>query len=171
MLAAEPRLKSLEVLRRLRERGCTGGKSTAYALAKRLRPQAVRPICRFEGVAGEFSQHDFGEVQVAWTAGGRQKVVCFASLLKHSRHAVVTPVADQRVENLVRTLAEHFERFGGLPLMAVFDRPRTIVAQADPRTGAAGLERHVRGGDDPGWAWRRRCAGRTGRISKAAWRT
>lgn len=45
MLAAEPRLKSLEVLRRLRERDCTGGKSTAYALAKRLRPQAVRPSC------------------------------------------------------------------------------------------------------------------------------
>ena len=136
MLAAEPWLKSLEVRRRLRERGYTGGKSAVYALAKRLRPRAVRPICRFEGVAGEFSQHDFGEVQVEWTAGGRQKVVFFASRLKHSRFALVTRVADQRVETLVRTLAEHFERFGGLPLMAVFDRPRTIVVKSDPRSGA-----------------------------------
>ena len=62
MLAAEPRLKSLEVLRRLRERGYAEGKSAVYALARQLRPRAVRPICRFEGVAGGFSQHDFGEV-------------------------------------------------------------------------------------------------------------
>ena len=137
MLAAEPRLKSLEVLRRLRDRGLTGGKSAVYALAKRLRPQAVRTICRFEGVAGEVSQHDFGEVQVEWTAGGRQKVVFFASRLKHSRFALMTWVADQRVETLVRTLAEHFDCLGGLPLMAVFDRPGTIVAKSAPRTGAA----------------------------------
>ena len=49
-------MKSLEVLRRLRERGYSGGKTAVYELVKRLRPQAVRPICRFEGVAGEFSQ-------------------------------------------------------------------------------------------------------------------
>ena len=136
MLAAEPRLKSLEVLRRLRERGYAGGKSALYALAKELRPRAVRPICRFEGVAGEFSQHDFGEVRVEWTGGGRQKVVFFASRLKHSRYALVTRVPNQRVETLVRTLAAHFVQFGGLPLMAVFDRPKTIVTRSDPRTGA-----------------------------------
>ena len=133
MLAAEPQLKTLEVLRRLRERGYAGGKWAVYDLTRRLRPRTVRPVCRFEGLAGEFSQHDFGEVQVRWLGGGQQKVVFFASHMKYSRYALVTPVPDQRVESLVRTLAWHFEQFGGLPLMAVFDRPRTIVIRSDPR--------------------------------------
>ena len=47
----------------------------------------------------------------------------FASRLKHSRYALVTRVADQHGETLVRTLAENLEQFGRLTLMAVFDRP------------------------------------------------
>ena len=136
MLDETPKLKSLEVLRRLRERGYGGGKSAVYELVRQLRRQAVRPICRFEGVAGEFSQHDFGEVWIHWTGGGRTKVRFFASRLKYSRYVLVSCVPNQRVETLVRTLAAHFCQFGGLPLLAVFDRPGTIVTKSDPKTGA-----------------------------------
>ena len=136
MLAETPKLKSLEVLRRLRERGYAGGKSAVYGLVRQLRPQAVRPICRFEGVAGEFSQHDFGEVLIEWSGGGRTRVHFFASRLKYSRYTLVTRVPDQRVETLVRTLAADFARMGGLPLLAVFDRPKTIATRSDPKTGA-----------------------------------
>jgi hypothetical protein len=51
----------------------------------------------------------------------------FASRLKYSRFVAVTLVDDERVETIVRNLARHFVAFGGLPLMAVFDRPKTIV--------------------------------------------
>ena len=135
-MAEEPRLKSLEVLRRLRERGYAGGKSTVHALVRTLRVRPERPIRRFEGLAGEFSQHDFGEVLVEWTGGGRTRVHFFASRLRYSRYALVTLVPDQRVEMLARTLAAHFVEFRGLPLPAVFDRPRTIVTKSDPKTGA-----------------------------------
>ena len=37
---------------------------------------------------------------------------------------------DERVETIVRCLARDFVTFGGLPLMAVFDRPRTIVKKS-----------------------------------------
>ena len=136
LLAGEPGLKSLEVLRRLRERGYGGGKTAVYELVRQQRPRAVRPLCRFEGLAGEFSQHDFGEVWVEYTGGGRERVQFFASRLKHSRYALVTLVPNQRVETLVRALAEHLAGFGGLPLLAVFDRPKTIVTKSDPKTGA-----------------------------------
>lgn len=136
MLEQTPELKSLEVLRRLRERGYGGGKSAVYELVKQLRRQALRPICRFEGVAGEFSQHDFGEVWIHWTGGGRTKLRFFASRLKYSRYVLVSLVPNQRVETLVRTLAAHFCQFGGVPLLAVFDRPGTIVTKSDPKTGA-----------------------------------
>ena len=54
MLAETPKLKNLEVLRRLREQGYGGGKSAVYELVKELRQQTVRPLCQFDGVACEF---------------------------------------------------------------------------------------------------------------------
>ena len=49
--------------------------------------------------------------------------------LKYSRLVAVTLVPNEQVETIVRCLARDFVAFGGLPLMAVFDRPRTIVAK------------------------------------------
>jgi hypothetical protein len=82
---------------------------------------------RFEGLPGEFSQHDFGHVDVTFVDGRRKRVHFFASRLKYSRFATVTLVENERVETIVRCLARDFVAFGGLPLMAVFDRPKTIV--------------------------------------------
>ncbi len=136
MLEQTPKLKSLEVLPRLRDRGYSGGKSAVYELVKQLRRQVARPTPRFEGVAGGFSQHDFGEVWVHWTGGDRTKVRFFVSRLKYSRYVLVTCVPNQRVETVVRTLTAHFCQWGGLPLMALFDRHWTIAARSDPNTGA-----------------------------------
>jgi hypothetical protein len=84
-------------------------------------------VVRFEGVPGEFSQHDFGQVDATFVDGTSQRVHFFASRLKFSRFARVTLVANERVETLLRCLARDFVAFGGIPLMAVFDRPKTIV--------------------------------------------
>jgi hypothetical protein len=61
-LTKEPALLSVEVLRRAKLDGYTGGKSALYELIHSIRPKPVRLMTRFEGLAGEFSQHDFGEV-------------------------------------------------------------------------------------------------------------
>jgi transposase len=120
-------LRSVELLHRARLAGYTGGKSALYALAQTLRPRIVVPLVRFEGLAGEFSQHDFGEVLVRYQDGTETKVHFFASRLKYSRWAEVTLVPDERVETLVRTLVDHLAAFGGIPLVAVFDRPKTVA--------------------------------------------
>ena len=136
ILEAQPGLKTLEVLRRARLAGYGGGKTALYALVRELRPRAVRPICRFEGVAGEFTQHDFGEVRVRWRGNGQlERVQFFCSRLKFSRYALVAVVDNQRTETLVRSMAEHFQRMGGIPLLAVFDRPTTAALKSDPKTG------------------------------------
>ena len=36
-------------------------------------------------------------------------------------------VPNERVETLVRTLVDHLAAFGGIPLVAVFDRPKTVA--------------------------------------------
>jgi transposase len=126
-LAEDPGLRSVELLHRARLAGYTGGKSAVYALAQTLRVRAVASLVRFEGLAGEFSQHDFGEVWVTFQDGTETKVHFFASRLKYSRWVEVTLVPDERVETLVRALVEHLAAFGGIPLVTVFDRPKTIA--------------------------------------------
>jgi transposase len=120
-------LPSLEILRRVREAGYQGGKTALYDLVASLRPKPARPLVRFEGLPGEFSQHDFGEVDVQFVNGTRQRIHFFASRLKYSRWVRVSLVQDEKVETLVRTLAEHLASWGGRPLLCVFDRPKTIA--------------------------------------------
>ncbi len=120
-------LASLEILRRTREAGYQGGKTALYALVASLRPKPAKPLVRFEGLPGEFSQHDFGQVGVEFLNGASQQIHFFASRLKYSRFMRVGLVKDETVESLVRTLAEHLASWGGRPLLCVFDRPKTIA--------------------------------------------
>jgi len=129
ILKAEPELPTLEVLRRVREDGYLGGKSALYELVQSVRPKTMRPIVRFEAVAGEFSQHDFGQVDVRFLDGSVKRVHFFASRLKYSWTAGVTVVPDERVESLLRALIGHYEYFGGVPLVSVFDRPKTVAIE------------------------------------------
>jgi transposase len=127
ILQETPDLPSLEILRRVREAGYQGGKTALYDVVASLRPKPARPLVRFEGLPGEFSQHDFGEVEVQFRNGTRQRIHFFASRLKYSRWVRVSLVEDEKVETLVRTLAEHLASWGGRPLLCVFDRPKTIA--------------------------------------------
>jgi transposase len=134
LLTKEPELLSLEVLRRARLAGYAGGKSALYELIHAIRPKRVRLVTRFEGLPGEFTQHDFGEVDVSFLDGTKKRVHFFASRLKYSRWTEVALVPDETVESLVRAMVDHFEIMGGIPLLAVFDRPKTI-AQSSNRDG------------------------------------
>jgi len=128
ILEAEPSLPTVEVLSRLRSFGYTGGKSAVYELIRAVRPKpGAGPEVRFEGVPGEFSQHDFGSVNVTYADGSNEKIHFFASRLKYSRWTHVVVVPDEKVEPLIRALLKAFESFDGVPLRAVFDNPRTIV--------------------------------------------
>jgi transposase len=129
-LGETPDLPTQELLRRAKEKGYAGNKTAFYALVAGLRPARAAPLVRFEGLPAEFSQHDFGHVDVTFVDGRKKRVHFFASRLKYSRYVAVTLVEHERVETIVRCLARDFVAFGGLPLMAVFDRPRTIVKKS-----------------------------------------
>ncbi len=111
LLSAEPTLLSVEILRRARLVGYTGSKSALYELIASLRPAGVPATMRFEGLPGEFSQHDFGQVDVRYLDGRIERVHFFASRLKWSRWVEVTLVEDETAESLIRTLLEHFVGF------------------------------------------------------------
>jgi transposase len=128
-LAADPDRLGVELLWRAKQRGYAGGKSALYALLRELRVLPVRPVVRFEGLPGEFSQHDFGQVDVRFVDGRVRRIHFFASRLKYSRTVQVSIVEDERVESLLRSLVAHLDAFGGVPLFLVFDRPKTIAVE------------------------------------------
>jgi len=126
-LAKEPGLLSVELLRRARLEGYEGSKSALYGLVQSIRPKPVRLMTRFEGLPGEFTQHDFGQVDVRFLNGTTSRVRFFGSRLKYSRWTEVSLVPNEQVETLVRSMVDHFTAMGGIPLLAVFDRPKTIA--------------------------------------------
>jgi transposase len=126
-LVGQPDVLAVELLRRAKNKGYTGAKSALFKLVKELRPKRVRPITRFEGLAGEFSQHDFGHVDVRYLDGRVERVHFFGSRLKYSRWVQVSLVENEQVEALVRAMVDHFAAWGGVPLVSVFDRPKTIA--------------------------------------------
>ena len=127
VLAAEPKLKTLEILHRVRGLGYDGAKTALYEAVRGLRPRPVTPLVRFEGLPGEFSQHDFGQVDVRYRDGSEERIHFFASRLKYSRWVDVRLVEDERIEALVRSLLAGFASFGGIVLVAVFDNPKTVT--------------------------------------------
>lgn len=131
-LRAEPELSGIAVLQRLRDEGYQGGKSAVYSALVDLRQHVpLEGIVRFEAVAGEFGQHDFGECTVRYADGSRERIQFFASRLKFSRLVRVRLVANQVTETVCRSLVDAFDYFGGMPLISVFDNPRTIVSSRE----------------------------------------
>ena len=120
-------LPTVEILRRLREQGYSGGKDPVYRLVRRLRPKHTSPMVRFEGLAGEFSQNDFGSVRVRYDDGTEEILHFFACRLKWSRWIYVELVPNEQEEALIRALLNGFLSFGGVPLCCVFDNPKTVV--------------------------------------------
>src|SRR5690606_35627693 len=128
LIAADPDAPPLEFLRQLREEGLDLGESTFYrvlGLEKEALPAEL--MVRFEGVAGEFAQFDFGQVDVRLLDETKKRLHFAAYRLKYSRWVWIVPVPDERIESLVRALLLCFEHAGGVPLRVVFDNPKTVV--------------------------------------------
>jgi transposase len=128
----EPTLPPGEIARRLREQGTPLGLSTVYRLVQRARrtlPQAL--LVRFEGMAGEFAQFDFGHADARLLDGTRRRVHFAAYRLKYSRWLHVTLVPHERSEALIRSLLDACAASGGVPLQVVFDNPKTVVLRRE----------------------------------------
>lgn len=120
-------LSAMEVLRRAKSWGYEGGRSQMAVLVKSLRPEPRKePVVRFEGVAGEYAQFDFGEVRLELADGRELRVQFFAGRLKYSRLMHVEIVADQGSETVVRSLIACLAIFGGSPKEWVFDNAKSM---------------------------------------------
>jgi transposase len=132
LVLEDPERPPGEIARLLTAEGTPLGLSTIYRVLASVRatiPAALQ--VRFEGVAGEFAQFDFGEVSVRLADGTRRAVHFAAYRLKYSRWMHVVIVPTERVEPLIRSLLESFALSGGVPLRVVFDNPKTVVLRRE----------------------------------------
>ena len=132
LVLEDPERPPGEIARLLHEEGTPLGLSTVYRVLARVRATIpTELLVRFEGVAGEFAQFDFGQVSV-WLMDGTRRPVHFAAYrLKYSRAIHVVVVPSERVEPLIRSLLDSFAATGGVPLRVVFDNPRTVVVRRE----------------------------------------
>jgi hypothetical protein len=135
LLLANPNLKALEVVARAREVGYTGGKSALYQVIASIRPKRGRPLGTSDRIPGEIVRHGFGQIDVR--VGDRTRPVGFVlSRLEYSQWATVSVVADLGMETVFRAMVQHYQRIGGLPFLAIFDRAKPFVVRTD-RDGQA----------------------------------
>jgi transposase len=139
-LAQDPTMKGAELLRRLRsEHGYQAGKNPVYRYLRQHRPPSPPPlpVVRFEGVAGEFAQHDFGALTVPYTDGTSETLTFYAGRLKYSRALHVCLVEGESAEAFLRGMESFARALGGLPLINVIDNTKAAVIQRkkDPTTG------------------------------------
>ncbi len=129
LVVDDPERPPGEIVRLLHAEGTPLGLSTAYRMLAAVRATLPTPLLvRFEGVAGEFAQFDFGQVSVRLTDGTRRTVHFAAYRLKYSRWVHVVLVPNERAEALIRSLLTSFAASGdGVPLRVVFDNPKTVI--------------------------------------------
>jgi transposase len=140
LLAEAPEMAVAELLRRLRsDHGYVAGKNPVYAYVATARPQPKPPlpVVRFEGVAGEFAQHDFGTLTVTYTDGQKEKLTFYAGRLKYSRALYVCLAPAETAEAYIRGMAAAAHAWGGLPLLNVVDNTKAAVIRRlrDPDSG------------------------------------
>jgi hypothetical protein len=125
---------------------------------------------RFEGVPGEFSQHDFGQGEGRYLDGTEERIHFFASRLKYSRWVDGRLVEDERIEALVRSLLAGFASFGGIVWVAVFDNPTTVTL-GGRAAASGGTRRSARWRSTTASAWSGvpRDAGRRRGRSRTWW--
>lgn len=139
LLKEDSGMKAVEVLRRLRsEHAYVSGKNPVYDYVKAARPpKRAAPVVRFEGVAGEFCQHDFGKLALCYLDGTDDTFTFFAARLKYSRMIHVCLVAGESCEALIRGMESAARAFGGLALINVIDNTKAgvIRRERDSDTG------------------------------------
>jgi hypothetical protein len=140
-LEEEPDLPPGEVHRRPREADHRLGLSTVYRLLGVTRPTLpAEVLVRFEGVAGEFAQFDFAEVDVQPSDGTRRRVHFAAYRLTWSRFMHVTLVPNERAEALVRALLAGCAASGGVLRFITRLLPRPPVPGRHHRPAASAGE-------------------------------
>jgi len=133
-----PVVRMLEMARDDPDRPYTGSRSQFGEIVRRIRCDRDReraaeavPI-RFEGLAGEYLQVDWGEIRrFPFTQQDRTTRYFLCCRLKYSRWSFLRWTTDTRQETLFRGLVACFSVLGFVPWVLIFDNMKTVTSGRD----------------------------------------
>ena len=67
---------------------------------------------------------------VTYQDGSEERIEFFASPPRYFRISYVRVVPDETVEAIFHSVVDAYEDFGDIPLVGVFDNPRTVVPRS-----------------------------------------
>jgi len=128
-LLAQQDLRAPRILREIRERGYTGGKTILKDFLQTLVPSQAKPpraFRRFETAPGEEGQSDWSPCRVL-IAGVLTLVHAFALVLCHSRRLFVSFFRNERLATLLAAHQEAFAYHRGICRRILYDNQTAIT--------------------------------------------
>jgi transposase len=131
LLDMDPRASAPVIRQRISAKGYNGGVSMVrdYLAEVRPRPAARQAFIRFESLAGEQMQIDWGHFGSLTYGRTKRKLSCLSVLECHSRLLYLEFTHSQRQECLHRALLNAFKFMGGVCEEVVVDNMLTAVTE------------------------------------------
>jgi len=133
-----PVVRMLELVRCAADAPYVGSRSQFGEMVRRMRGerehgQAMLAVpLRFEGLAGEYLQVDWGEIRgFPFTQRAQGTRYFLACRLKYSRWVWLRWTTDMRQETLIRGLTDCLVALGWVPWVLVFDNMKTVTSGRD----------------------------------------
>jgi len=129
-----PQLSAMRLVREIKARGYTGGRTAVTDFIAAVRPREPRGFeHRFETAPGHQGQVDFAQFKTVFRdEPGRVQVIwLFSMVLGFSRYLFGRFAYRQTLETVVRCHLEAFTEFGGVPQELLYDRMKTAVLGED----------------------------------------
>lgn len=124
-----PKVCATRLFQMLTERGYDGSVYPLRRFIAGVRPRFLRAYQDLVFLPGEMAQVDwaeFGRLQVGRSC---RKILCFVTVLAHSRMLFARMFYDQKLARVLEGHVDAFRFFGGVPRVCLYDNMKTAVLE------------------------------------------
>ena len=126
-----PKLTAARLLEMVRERGYPGSSEGHFRrIVARYRPRPkAEAYLRLRTLPAEQAQIDWGHFGYMTIGRARRALMAFVMVLSFSRAVFLRFFVNQKLSSFLQGHVDAFEHFGGVPRVALYDNPKTVVLE------------------------------------------
>jgi transposase len=129
ILKEKPRISTVLLIEKLREKGYAGGKTIVYDYRFRLKQQEKPAYFHIETLAGDQAQVDWGHCGTISCGIHHRKLYVFCMTLSYSRYLFIEFTVSMEMETFLAAHIHGFHFFGGIPKSIVYDNLKSVVSR------------------------------------------